>query len=79
MSFFTTNITKSFAALAKNSQNLRGTGGGAGVDLTLAETTVLDTYDERDSNVITGIEDGYETSIVVVCYPAYVTICSIMN
>ena len=55
-----------FTALAKNSDNIRGTGGGAGTQLTPAETNALDSYDERDSNVITGVDNGYETAILVV-------------
>ena len=38
------------------------------MDLTPAETNAFDSYNKWDSNVITGIDEGYETSIIVVCY-----------
>ena len=41
--------------------------GGEGTELTEAETNALDSYSERDSEVIAGIEGGYETQIFVVC------------
>ena len=61
--------------MAKNSDNIRGTGGGAGTQLTPAETNALDSYDERDSNVITGVDNGYETAILVVSFFQTLTEC----
>ena len=57
-----------FLALAKNSSNVRGTGGGKGTQLTPAEVNALDSYNERDSDVIAGVDGGYETQILVVCF-----------
>ena len=54
------------SALAKNSSNMRGTGGGEGTELTEAETNALDSYSERDSEVAAGVDGGYKTQIIVV-------------
>ena len=50
------------SALRKNNDNLRGTGGGSGEEFSLPEQRALDCMKSRGSDLITGIEGGFETS-----------------
>ena len=53
----------SFIALRKNSQNLKGTGGGAGEPLSTAEQMALNTYKKRGSDLVQGITGAFESSL----------------
>ena len=53
------------SALKKNSDNLNGTGGGAGETFSKAEEMVLNHMKNRDSDLVEGITGGFESALPV--------------
>ena len=47
-------------ALKKHRENMNGTGGGAGKPLTDSEQKALDSLQSRNSELIDGVDGGYE-------------------
>ena len=47
-------------ALKKHQENMNGTGGGAGKPLTDSEQKALDSLQSRNSELIDGVDGGYE-------------------
>ena len=68
-----------FAALAKNYCNHTGTGGGKGESLTKVEDHVIGMLESNNSQIVSGIESGFETGVIqdMCIYPF--TINSIMQ